>query len=165
MRALVVIVAATLTACGSGQSEEERAARDAADVAEVEAASVPPMIEITPETIRYPDIEAHQMFGVGCSFTPDGGGLGATAITLLDAGFMKVGGEVERFAPDAGSAETGFGTRTKYDGRRHSMRLLLTEQDGEQKGPETFEYDARLEVRDGQDRVVYASDGYAQCGA
>lgn len=163
--AVSVGLALFIAACGPELSPEERAQRDAEAVEQVEASQKPPAIAIAPAAIRQPDIEKHDMFGLGCSFAAEGGGMGAIAITLIDKAFMKVDGEVLLFAPDVGSPETRYGTREKFDGKQFSFRLELLQKDGEQVGAETMEHDARLVARDGRDRIIYQSPGYAQCGA
>lgn len=163
MRALILLP--MLAACGEQVTPEEQARRDAADVAEVRANQVPPAIPAKLEPIRYPEIEKNEIYGIGCSFVPHGGGMGAVAIAMQDAAYVMPDSSVMRLAPDAGSDEGPFGTRTKYDGRKFSLQLETSGKEGEQVGMETIEYDARLTLRDERDRVVYAKEGYAQCGS
>lgn len=167
MRFYVLATCIALAACGPDVTPEEQARRDAEAVAQVKASQTPPALGITPEAIGNADIEKHEMFGLGCSFVPRsaGAGAGAVAITLLDGAFMKVDGEVLRFAPDAGSPETPYGTRVKYDGLEFSMQLEFSEGEGQKIGMETMQHNARFIARDGRDRVIYEADGTAQCGA
>lgn len=166
MRKIWVAMAALLplAACGDNLSEEERATQDNADIAAVEASQKPPVIPIDPQAIRYPDIEKNQIYGASCAFAPEGGGLGAIVIAMADAGYMKLGGSLQRFAPDAGSAENPLGTRERYTGSSNSFTLQLLESEGEKSGIETMDFDAQLTVRDSSDRVVYQENGIAQCG-
>lgn len=154
-----------LGACGDNNSPQEKAAADAKAVAEVEANQIPPPEDFAPQAILYPDIEKNDLFGAGCSFVPEGGGLGAVALALAEAGYMKRGGKILRFAPDIGSAELPYLAHQQYDGREWAFKLELDGGKGESTGPETENHAAKLTVTDSRDRVVYQADGIAQCGA
>lgn len=153
-----------LAACGAERSPEEQRIADEADIAAVEAAqeAIPEPISLQP--IRYPDIERNKLFGMGCSFAPDGGGLGAVALAQPKAGYLKVDGTIVRLAADIGSKEQAYGARTQYDGTAFSFDFVLNEESGVQSGMETNKYKAQLVVRDSSDLVVYKADGIAQCG-
>lgn len=165
MRLILLCSALALAACADEPDPEEKARADAAAIAEVEATQVPPPEALAPRPILYPDIERYELFGAGCSFAPKGGGLGAVALAMADEGYMKREGEILRFAADKGSKELPYLARRKYDGRDYSFTLDLDEGEGKQVGMETREFGAKLTVKDGKDRVVYSSDGLAQCGA
>ena len=164
MRWIILVAALGIAGCDT-KTAEEQAADDARDVAIVRANQEPPPEELEPQAILYPDIEEHDLFGAGCSFVPEGGGLGAIAIAMENEGYMKRGEAILKFAADLGSAELPYLARRKYDGLDYSFTLDLEDNDGEKSGMETVDYPARLAVKDGQDRVIYESDGMAQCGA
>ncbi len=160
-----LLLASVFLLAGCGPTPEEQAAQDAQAVAEVRANQVPPPERVEPEPILYPDIEEHELFGAGCNFVPEGGGLGAIAIAQEDRGYMKRGGEVLTFAADKGSARQPLGSYRKYDGRLFGFTLELTGDAGEQEGIETVNIPANLTVRDGRGRTVFAAPGIAQCGS
>ncbi len=162
---ILPLVPLVLAGCGDERSAEERAAADARAVAEVEASQVPPPQAFSPQPILYPDIEKHRLYGAGCSFAPEGGGLGAVALAMADQGFMKRDGALMRFAADKGSAELPYLARSEYDGKVYSFTLDLDRESGERSGMETSDFDAALTVRDAKGRVVYDAPGIAQCGA
>lgn len=166
MRWLVLVGAAVLAACGGNElSPEEQAAQDARDIAAVEAASEIPAETIVPQKILYPDIEANNLYGVSCAFAPEGGGLGAIALAMEDAGYLKLDDEIVRLAADKGSTELPMATRSKYDGKAYSFELTLDDAKGEQDGIETVNYPAQLTIRDRGGNVGFASAGIAQCGS
>ena len=165
MRLALPLLALALAACADEPTPQQKAASDAADVAEVEANQEAPPEAMVPEPILYPDIEKYGLFGAGCNFLPEGAGLGAVALAQIDKGYMKRDGEVLTFAADKGSAQNPLMSWTKYDGKDYSMTLELSGGEGEQSGMETVDFDAELIVRDGKDRVVYQSEGIAQCGS
>ncbi|MEZ5682509.1 MAG: hypothetical protein R3E14_14565 [Erythrobacter sp.] len=161
MRIAISLVLLSLAACSSEPNEAERKAA----VAEVEANQEAPAEVLEPRPILYPDIEKNGLYGAGCSFAPDGGGLGAVALAMADEGYMKRGEEILQFAADKGSDELPYLARRKYDGKDYSFSLDLDRDSEAPSGEETSDYSGTLTVRDGKDRVVYSATGIVQCGA
>lgn len=161
MRVSIILLALTLVACSNEPSEEERAAA----VAEVEANRIPPPEELQLEPIRYREIEKNELYGTGCSFAPDGGGMSAVALAMAETGHFLRGDKLITLAADKGSPEWPYLARRKYDGAAYSMTLDLDEAEGEQSGKETSDYPATLTIRDASEQVVYRKSGVAQCGA
>ena len=161
MRVSIVLLALTLMACSNEANEEERAAA----VAEVEANRIPPPEELQLEPIRYREIEKNELYGTGCSFAPDGGGMSAVALAMAETGHFLRGDKLITLAADKGSPELPYLARRKYDGAAYSMTLDLDEAEGEQSGEETSDYPATLTIRDASEQVVYRKSGIAQCGA
>ncbi len=161
MRVSIVLLALTLMACSNEPNEEERAAA----VAEVEANRIPPPEELQLEPIRYREIEKNELYGTGCSFAPDGGGMSAVALAMAETGHFLRGDKLITLAADKGSPELPYLARRKYDGAAYSMTLDLDEAEGEQSGEETSDYPATLTIRDASEQVVYRKSGIAQCGA
>lgn len=162
---LVVLPIVALVSCTVEPTPEEQRRADEADIAAVESLQEPPVLPISPEPILYPDIEKHNLYGASCAFAPDGGGMGAIALAMADAGYMKIDGSIQRFAPDPGSDEQPLRTRVEYDGKSYSFALKLAERDGKSSGYETTDYGATLIVRNSSDEVVYEAQGTAQCGS
>ena len=86
------------------------------------------------------------------------------AVTMVEAAYVKHDNEIERLAPDMGSAEMPFGTRANYDGTSYGLEMM-TRGEGQAIGGETTLYDATLTLRDGRDRIVYEREGVARCGS
>ena len=164
MRWMILTAPLVLAACGGPTPEEEEAARQAA-VAEVEANQKPPPEQLDLDPIRYAEIEKYELYGMGCSFTPDGGGLGTVALAQDDKGYLIRNDELLIHAADLGSKELPYGARRKYDGRKFSFTLDLDEASRQDSDIETSDYRGELTVRDGDDRVVYQAKGPVQCGA
>lgn len=161
MRVSIILLALTLVACSNEPNEQERAAA----VAEVEANRIPPPEELQLEPIRYREIEQNELYGTGCSFAPDGGGMSAVALAMAETGHFLRGDKLITLAADKGSPELPYLARRKYDGAAYSMTLDLDEAEGEQSGEETSDYPATLTIRDASEQVVYRKSGIAQCGA
>ena len=164
MRWIIALAPLALAACGEQSAEEKEAERKAA-VAEVEANQKPPPEQLTLDPIRYPEIEKYDLFGAGCSFTPDGQGLGTVVLANPDKGYFIRDGELQALAADMGSAELPYLARRKYDGLAYSFTLDLDDGSGEQSGYETTDYRGRLAIRDGADNILYRAEGLVQCGA
>lgn len=161
MRIVIAITLLALTACSEEPTETERRAA----VDEVKANQEPPAEQLSPQPVRYPDIEENNLYGAGCSFAPEGGGIGAIALAQANEGYMKRGETILRFAADLGSRELPYLARRKYDGKNYSFTLDLEDSRGEQSGYETTDYPGVLTVIDGKDRTVYRASGLVQCGA
>ena len=160
MRGLAALaVLFVLTACGENLTPEEQALRDERDIAMVERAnnSMPPLKEVTPEPLLYPDIERNDLLGAACNYAP-GTSLGTRVIAREADAFMKVDGEVIRFAADPGARELPLRTRSLYTGREYSLRLQIA------GGAEAGDYTGQVTLRDSRGRVVYEGEGPAQCG-
>jgi len=159
---------ALLFLAGCGESAPQLS--DAEAIAAVEAANhtLPQLREVLPEPILYPDIEANDIYGVSCSYAP-GTSLGARAIARpLDA-FMKIDGDMVRFAADPGARELPLGTHSLYTGRSYSLHLRMLDEgegggEGEQSQSETTLYEGTITLRDAHGRVVYSGTGTASCG-
>ncbi|MFB0611379.1 hypothetical protein [Aurantiacibacter poecillastricola] len=164
----LISAAAVLASCDDGPSDAERAEVDRAVIEQVREANdaAPPLVEVVPDPLLYPDIEANDLFGVTCAYAP-GTSLGARVIAREADAFMKVDGTVIRFAADPGSRELPAGTRSLYNGREYSLRLEI-EDEGE--GEPTADggakyYEGTIRLRDRWDRVIYQGTGAVNCGA
>ena len=165
MRQTAVLAALLLAACDSGLSSEEQSIQDERDISMVERANraLPPLKQITPEPILYPDIERYDLFGAGCNYAP-GTSLGTRVIAREADAFVKIDGEMVRLAADPVARELPLSTRSLYNGREYSLRLSI-ENDGEQSGLETMDYEGQVALYDAHGRSVYEGEGLAQCGS
>ena len=167
MKRLVVVLALVTAACEEDVDPGEQEMLDEQAVQAVEAANdaAPPVEMVVPEPILAPDIERYDILGQLCSYAP-GTSLGARVISREADAFMKIEGEVERFAADAGSRELPMRTRSLYNGREFSLRLELEDSEGgtPETGTGPGEYEGHITLRDRWDRVVYSGTGLTQCG-
>ena len=154
-----------LAGCNEGPSPEEQALSDARDVAMVEEANdvTPPIEQVTPEPILLPDIERYDLYGMACNYAP-GTSLGTRVVSREADAFVKIDGEVHRFAADPGSRELPMHTRTLYNGKEFSLRLAISGGLEEESDGSTS-YEGSVTLRDRYGRVVYEGTGLAQCKA
>ena len=158
---LAGLAALSLTACDDGSTPPERTAESEAIAERVRAVNdaPPPMVEIVPETIGYPDMEANDLLGAGCAYAP-GTSMGARVIARETDAYMKIDGEMVRFSADPGSRELPAKTRTLYNARSYSLRLAIESGEGESAGSE-----GTMWLYDSYDRLVYTGTGTAECNA
>lgn len=163
-RVWIVALAMLLPACGNDVSPEEQAAEDAAIAERVREANDTglPIEEVVPEVITYPDMETNDLLGLACSYAP-GTSMGVRVIARETDAYMKIDGEMVRFAADVGSRELPAKTRTLYNSREHTLRLAI--EDVVQEGEiEHTNYEGTMWLYDRWDRVVYTGTGTASCG-
>ena len=157
--AAAIATALLVVACG-GPTEEEEAASDARDIAAVEAANrqVPPARKLALAPILFPDIRKMGLYGPGCAFVPDGGGMGAVLMTEQKRAVIKPGKDMVVLASDPGSAPAPEGTWSHYVGKAHSLTLTPANADGG-----SAQWRGRLVITDPHDQEVYRAEGLVQC--
>jgi hypothetical protein len=177
MRQLLILAGTTLLLAGCADEipPEEQAQADEHDIALVEQANraMPPLVPVTPEPILLPDIERYDLLGEACSYAP-GTSLGARVIAREADAFMKIDGEIERFAADPGARELPSHTRSVYNSKNYALRLTLRDAAAEPSEQaeagmdavsvaERGNYEGSVTLRDAYGRVVYEGIGLAQC--
>jgi hypothetical protein len=164
MRRSILIALAALAACKGDPPPDERAAEDQRDVAMVERANnaLPPLEEVVPEPLTAGDIERYDLLGEACSYAP-GTSLAMRVFARQADAFVKIGKEVERFAADPGSRELPQHSRSLYNSKNYSLRLIITGT-GNPSGQDKLDYDGHVELRDVHGRVIYEGTGLARCG-
>lgn len=165
---VIICVSAALAGCAQETSEAERAEQDRLLAERVRAVNdaAPPLAEVVPEPILHADMEAHDLFGLSCSYAP-GTSMGARVIAREADAFIKLDGEMIRFAADPGAKELPAKTRSLYNGREYSLRLDIdSQQAGETAGDDgTALHEGTVWLRDRWDRVIYQGTGMVDCGA
>lgn len=132
-------------------------------VAEVEAAQTPPPDVVAPERITDAERVRFGLSDGGCAFAVNNPEIGAQAILQMNVGYMKLDGEMARFAPDAGASDGPSGTSTRYDGGSHGIVVDFETARAEAAGGDRLSVPARITLQDGRGRTVYVADGTALC--
>lgn len=156
-RLVLLAVPAMLAGCDEPPAGADAAAR----VAEIERVNEGVAIPVEPERILYPDIEARGLTEPACAFAPEGGGMAPVLLAMEERAVMKIGREIEEFAPDKGVQKGPAVAWTRYDGTEYAITLGLGQAEPAEGGG--TRYEATLELRDGKDRTVYRAAGLAQC--
>jgi hypothetical protein len=154
-----------LSACGDDVSSFEQQEADAQAVAMVEEANStqPPLEELVPEPITETDMQAEEMGGERCTYSP-GMNHGVLVVARQVDAYMKIDGRLVRFAADPGARQLPFETRTLYNGRQFSLRLNMPETEAE--GTEAVagtEFEGDIALFDQWDRLVYSGSGPVIC--
>lgn len=154
-----------LSACGDDVSSFEQQEADAQAVAMVEEANStqPPLEEMVPEPITETDMQAEEMGGERCTYSP-GMNHGVLVVARQVDAYMKIEGRLVRFAADPGARQLPFETRTLYNGRQFSLRLTMPEREAE--GTEAVagtEFEGDIALFDQWDRMVYSGSGPVTC--
>ncbi len=136
-----------LAACGQGNGDE--AGKVGSDNA----------IEL--DSIGFPDMEANGMLGKSCAFaTPNS--IAQLALVTHEAGFLKIGGQVQKFAIVEEKGVTPAGYASDFSGDEYDFSLSLQGEGEDIQGGKS-QYDAQLDVRDKAGGSVYSATGYVQC--
>lgn len=150
MRITILAMAILLAGCGDTAEKGEFLSQEEINKRRA--------IPVVPEAILYPDMEEHDLLGPACAFAPDGGGLGAIALAMPVDGYMKLRGEMIRFAADSGSATLPLNARSRYFGKEYAFHLQIAAQ---AEGSNLS--DATLTVEDPHGNAVYEATGKLQC--
>lgn len=158
MRRLAALLPIALVVACSEPDPEQAAAQAEREIAMVEQANnaLPPAREIVPEAIGEPDMTRLQLSVEGCNYAP-GTSLGARVLAGPEDAWMKIDGDMTRFAADAGAQQLAAGSWNRYLGAGYELQLALEED------PSDHHYDGTITLRDAHGRVVYRGAGYAQC--
>jgi len=157
------LFATALAGCGQNMTPEEQAMQDERDIAMVERAnaSAPPVREVLPEPIGYPELERYDLMGTACNYAP-GTSFGTRVIAREADAYVKINGEMVRLAADPGSRALPAGSRSLYSGKTYSLQLGIA---GEGKPAGTSaDYEGTVTLRDSWGREVYEGTGLARCG-
>ncbi len=162
---VILCLGVALASCGDELSDAERADQDRELAERVREANevAPPLIEVVPEPLLYPDMEANDLFGLACSYAP-GTSMGVRVIAREADAFVKIDGDVIRFAADPGSRELPANSRSLYNGREYSLRLQIDDKRTDDATGSAF-YEGTVWLRDRWDRVIYQGTGTVSCGA
>jgi hypothetical protein len=158
------LAAAVLAGCGEKEiSPEEREMDVEKAIAEVEAAQTPPPDVVTPERITPDERRRSNLSESGCAFAVNNPEVGAQAILQMNVGYMKIGGDMERLAPDAGATDGPSGTKARYAGGRHALLVQFDMDKAVKAGGEGLSVPTRIALQDGRGRTVYVAEGTSMC--
>ena len=160
MRLIAIFLAAiALHGCSQEPAEEP-----SVDIEQMNKDALGPAIPVTLDPITFAMIEKFDLFGAGCNFRPEGW----SDLALIADGeraTVIIEGKAVQAAPDAGSKELPYASRSKYDGLTNSFELQVDLAREEVAGYEVVEYPGSLIIRDDRDQVVFDEAGTYECGA
>ncbi len=123
----------------------------------------PPASTIQPEGITYPDIKDNELYGGGCNFTPDGGGMSALVLAQEGEAIIKVKGKIERIPADKKSQILPETARTRYLGPDRILLLAPLPDAKPIENGVVKTLATSLTIMDPQGRIQFFAKGVVQC--
>ena len=162
MRKWWLLIVLAGAACKPDPTPEQKAANDAAAVAQVEAAQKlrAPVQPLALQTISEADSAAAAISGAGCSFVP-AGAKDPVLVGDTERAVIKTSDVTTTMAVDAGASSTTH----HYIGRTHTAFIDQGSDKGQAWGDEGIRAAATMTVQDSERREVYRAEGTIYCGA
>lgn len=155
----LLALAAAVAGCDVSEAPR-KPGEDAKDIAMVERMSREPFKPIVPAEITPLDVDRYGLDRPGCSFYRPGG-RGPLLIAGKADGYMRIGGELKRYAAKAESAELPAGARSTYVGLAGWVDLARLPDKGTSGTGNSWP--ARLILHDAQERIAFSADGTVRC--
>ena len=83
----------------------------------------PPVNAVQPEEIDYLAIKEGKLYGAGCNFVAEGGGIAALALAQEKEAIIKLKGKIVRIPADTGSQILPETARPRYAGPEYILHL------------------------------------------
>ncbi|WP_324694987.1 hypothetical protein [Novosphingobium sp. RL4] len=156
---LGLAVVTLLSACGQ-EDPGGQTAEDAQDIAKVERMSKEPFKPIIPRPITEIDVARYGLDKPGCAFRkPDQ--KDPIFIANEEEGFMRIAGDLKRYAAKVESAQLPGNARSTYVGLASWVDLVSLP--GKGSGSDTMHWPAKLILHDAQERVAFMAEGEVSC--
>ncbi len=123
----------------------------------------PPASTVQPEPITYPDIKDNELYGAGCNFAADGGGMSALVLAQEKEAILKVKGKIVRIPADKKSQILPETARTRYIGPGNIVILAPLPGAEPSENGVIRSLAASLTIMDLQGRIQFFSKGQLQC--
>jgi hypothetical protein len=124
---------------------------------------LPPLSAIQPEGIDYATIKANNLFGGGCNFVAEGGGLAALVLAQEKEAIIKLKGKIVRIPADKGSQMLPETARTRYADADHILILAPIPGGPPTEMGQIQSLPIRLAIVDAAGRPQFAAKGMVQC--
>lgn len=158
------MIAALLAGCGGeehrAREAAEKAADNAHDVAMVERMSREPFKPILPKEIGAVDMARYGLDRAGCAFRKDGA-KDPLFLAGSEEGFMRIAGDLNRYAAKNESAQLPGGAHATYIGLSSWVELVRLPDAGTDSTQDRWP--ARLVIHDAQERVAFQANGTVDC--
>jgi hypothetical protein len=127
------------------------------------APPLPPLNAIQPEGIDYFVIKSNKLYGGGCNFVADGGGMNAIVLAQEKEAIVKLDGKIVRIPADTGSQLLPETSRTRYADAAHILILAPVPGGRSLVNGVVQSLDTRLMITDAHGRTQFAAKGQVQC--
>lgn len=156
MVALALVAACNAAKDQNSQDPQGSAASEGTDKIAAESIQLDP--------ITYALIEEYDLFGAGCSFTPEGSG-DPVFVAIGGKAYLFRDGDLHTLAAESNADPMPYEGRTRYDGPDNQVEIKRVPSDPEQTGEEVWSVQGELTVRDARKNVIYRAMGTVDCGA
>lgn len=119
---------------------------------------------LTPQGITKAEMEAHDLYGVGCAFVPHGR-RDLIALADDDGAEIKLRGRLVRLQTDRASPELSYTARARYVNAAYVLRFAKTARRPTDVGSESEDWPATMTLSDRSGRVRFSTRGSLNCGA
>ncbi|MFM5884817.1 MAG: hypothetical protein ACKOQ3_05745 [Novosphingobium sp.] len=162
MRRLWLLIVLAASACKPDPTPQQKAASDAAAVAQVEAAQKlrAPVQPLALQTISAADSAAAAISGAGCAFVP-AGAKDPVLVGDTERAVIKTSDVTTTMAVDVGASATTH----HYIGKTHTAFIDQGSDKGRPWGEEGIRAAAVMTMHDSDRREVYRASGTLYCGA
>lgn len=123
----------------------------------------PPPQAIKPEGIDYLAIKTNELYGGGCNFVADGGGLAALVLAQEKEAILKLEGKIVRIPADTTSRLLPESARTRYADADHVLIFAPVPGTVPTENGVVQSLPMSLAIVDGIGRQQFAAKGQVQC--
>lgn len=123
----------------------------------------PPATTIQPEGIGYFDITQNKLYGAGCNFVAEGGGMSALVLAQEGEAIIKLKGQIVRIPADKKSQILPETARTRYIGPDHILIIAPLPDAKPIENGVVQTLATSLTITDPQGRIQFFAKGSVQC--
>lgn len=123
----------------------------------------PPLATIQPEPIGYFDIKNNELYGAGCNFAAEGGGMSALVLAQEKEAILKLKGQIVRIPADKKSQILPETARTRYLGPDRILILAPLPGAKPIENGVIQSLATSLTILDPQGRIQFFAKGVVQC--
>jgi hypothetical protein len=123
----------------------------------------PPVNAVQPQEIDYLAIKEGKLYGAGCNFVAEGGGIAALALAQEKEAIIKLKGKIVRIPADTGSQILPETARTRYAGPEYILILAPIPGTPRTENGVIQSLATSLTILDPQGRTQFFAKGQVQC--
>ena len=123
----------------------------------------PPANALEPGRIDYFDITNNKLYGSGCNFVGDGGGMGAILLAQAKQAVLKLDNKIVQIPADKASKPLKQGSWTRYTGLAYTLTLFPIEDAKGSVNGVVEMISAQMTLTDPKGKVLFTTKGQAQC--
>lgn len=123
----------------------------------------PPLSTIQPEGIAYFDITQNKLYGSGCNFVPENGGMSALVLAQEKEAIFKLKGQLVRVPADKKSQNFPESAHSRYSDAKYTVLLAPLPNAEPVENGVVQTLGTSLTIMDPQGRIQFFAKGSVQC--